>query len=175
MAHIQPEALQQYLAGEISLPDAEQIDEHLACCTRCTDLLANLAAEDATLTQMLQLDADEMSWVIGTDLTHSVMQSVRRPAWNAQVLIPTLFLVATGSWGLQVCVNLLQQPFADKGLMKMAADVLPLAFGLLWQVLLYLADGGLLTTIWPAFAAGAIVCLWRWKRMEGVHHASRMG
>lgn len=171
MDHITPEALQQYLAGEASLHETQHIDEHLSSCTACADLLAILASEDTFLTQMLQLETEEMAWVTATDLTSSVMTGIRRPIWSAQILLPTILIIATGAWGLHIGMNLVEQAFVNKGAMGVAANVLPFVLALLWEALLYIAEGGLLTTIWPALVLGLVVWLWRSKQMEETNHA----
>jgi predicted anti-sigma-YlaC factor YlaD len=162
VTHVTPENLQQYLAGEAGLAEAAEIEEHLAACPLCSDQLAVIAAEDATLTGLLALDPEELAWIESMDLTRTVLERVTPWFRQPTAVAIAVMLLAAGGWLSQQMLSLLSRLVGVEGSVGLAVD-LARSFGpLLVRLAFYLENGGLLASLWPALAiAGA---LWLWRR-----------
>jgi hypothetical protein len=171
LSHIEPERLQQYLAGETELVEATLIDQHLTDCLLCSDRLAAIAADDAHLCEMLALDEAEQAWIAGIDLTGPVLSQVtpwfHRWQW---VAIAGLSLIA-GGWLSQRTFALIGSLLGSQGKIGLTVNVAETLIPALWRFFLYITRGGVLATLWPALVLGGGLWLWRRHLKEEKHYA----
>lgn len=159
--HADKERLYRYLSGALSGDELRMLEAHLLECSVCSESLAEVAAEDAMLTDALGIDAGEEAWIESIDLVEPVMAQVAPRFQLTPPIILTSLLVILGGhlagslWSLGTA--LLPDLNSMRAILGLAHDLGPA----LLRLLLWLGQGGLLTTLWPLLAAGAAYGLWR--------------
>lgn len=165
MEHIMPELLQRYLHGEADLTEINGVDEHLSRCPSCQELLAQTAADDSLLTTALVLDAEDAAWANSLDLTQSVLHKVTPWFRHPPSLLTALILLATGAWGLAQMTALFGRLIPWDGLVGLTIKLGPSLARGVWWTLVYISEGGLLASLWPALALAAGY-VWRLYQKE---------
>ncbi len=149
MAHLTPERLQQYLAGELDLAATDEADEHLAGCSECESLLAVIAAGDAALAEALALTPEEAAWVHAQDLRPAVAKAIAPWYSQPQGIILLLALLAAAGWMLHGTLSLLTQALSFRGPVEITLVLLGSLGKLAWAFLNYVSSGGPFATLWP--------------------------
>jgi len=169
--HLQADLLQRYLAGEADLTEQDTVVEHLAECDECASLLADMAADDRTLTAALRLTDAEAAWIAGMDLTQPVMT---RLAWYREPSLIVLALLALlpGTWILGQAGQWMVAQLTADGPVGTALAIGGLLGSALWNLLVYASNGGLLVQIWPVLILAAGYWLGRrYYKKEDKSHA----
>jgi anti-sigma factor RsiW len=156
--HLEREALQLYLAGALDLPACEAMAQHLAECPRCSDRLAELAADDAGLTAALCLSDAERAWVESQDLTAPVLRRIT-PRLSVPLLIGCVMLLP-GIWAFNLIVGLGAGWLAGQSTFGLLINFGRTLGPVLLRFALWLAQGGLLTRLWPLLILGAVLGFW---------------
>lgn len=165
--HVSTELLQRYLAGEADLTEMDIVSAHLDGCEACSTRLADLAADDAALMGALRLDEADMAWAASLDLTQPVLQEInplRSAARPALYLM--LFLLPT-AWLMHQSITIIERLTRSEGTVDSALNFAQTVIPGLWQLLRYLMSGGLLASLWPLLALGAVAWFWRTKTARG--------
>lgn len=171
MQHVEPVQLQAYLTGELDLPALDAITEHLAQCAHCSERLALLAADDAVLAHALALDDAERTWIDSLDLAQSVRRRLAPWYRQPQVLVLVALLLAGSGLMETELVGLLGQLVAWQGPIGLLTAAVRNLAVLLWDLALYVSNGGLLASTWPILALGAGVWLVRHQMKEAKRYA----
>lgn len=155
-----------YLAGALEPAEREALEAHLADCTLCTQVLAELAAEDTALLDALEMDETDRAWIASVDLVEPVMAQVNPRFRLTPPVILTSLLVCLGGylagsiWSLGTA--LLPDLNSMRTLLGLARDLVPA----LLRLAVWLAQGGVLTTIWPVLALCAVYGFWRLTQVK---------
>lgn len=169
MLHANTERLHRYLAGALDPVEREALEAHLADCSYCGLALAELATEDAFLTDALALDMAERAWVESVDLVEPVMAQVApRFRLTPPVLLTGLLILVAGYlagsiWSAGASyLGTLTSPGAVVDLMNDLLPTLP-------RLVAWVLRGGLLPTIWPLLAMAALGGFWRLTHTKETH------
>lgn len=161
MRHAETERLHRYLAGALAPAEREALESHLTDCPECSVTLAQLAAEDAMLTDALTLNAVERAWIASVDLVEPVMAQVApRFRLTPPVLLVSLLVLVAGYLAGAIWsagAGLLPTLTNPGALVDLLHSLLPRLVDLAG----WLSRGGLLPSIWPIFAVAALAGLWR--------------
>lgn len=168
MTHIQPELMQRFLANEADLMEREAIADHLALCDECAARLAVVAAEDDGLTLALKLEPGEAEWIASLDLAPAVLKRVNPWYGRPSAYLPFLLAGAPAALSFYLITYAVKQMLL--GVEPVGAVVMGLQTLLpaLYRLILYLARGGMLTTIWPALLLAAAIWFWSARRKKEV-------
>lgn len=168
MDHLQPEQLQQYLAGELDPADLTLVEAHLTHCGPCESLLAAIAADDAALVDALALLPEEAAWIEAQDLRPTVARRIA--PWHRQALglLLLLIILAAAGWMLQETEALVRWRLNETGPVAISLALLEWLGRLTWRFLSYLSSGGPLINLWPAVLVGALTL---WIRRRKSSHA----
>lgn len=167
MTHVSTELLQRYLAGEADLTEMESTAAHLAECGTCSNLLAELAADDAALTTALRLDDADLAWAAGLDLTRPVLQEISPLRSAARPTLYVMLFLLPVAWLMNQSLALVSVVIGPEGPVDTTLNVARTLVPGLWELGRYLLNGGLLISLWPVLALGAIVWFWRNKTTRG--------
>ncbi len=162
MRHCEIEQLHQYLAGALAETERAEVEAHLTGCHACSMALAEIAAEDALLTDSLALDAAERVWIESIDLVEPVM-ALASPRFRLTppVVLTSLLMLAGGYLAGSIWS-------AGSGLLGDLPDIgaiitlIPQFF----RFFAWLSGGGLLLTLWPALLIAALSGLWHLTRTK---------
>lgn len=166
MPHAEPEILHRYLASALEPDEREALEAHLTACSGCALTLAELATEDAILGDALGLDAADRAWLESVDLVVPVMAEVApRFRLTPPVILTSLLILMAGYlagsfW--TAGAGLFTHWKGVGGIVNLAHDLLPS----LIDLLAWLSRGGLLMTLWPVIALGALYGFWRLTQIK---------
>lgn len=168
MRHIQPDLMQRFLADEVDLMERDTVTEHLTHCEECTALLVQMTADDDLLSLALSLDEAETAWAASVDLTPTVMEQLR--PWYRDLAVWAIIapLVLLASYMLSRVGALLTYTAEPVDSVGFAVDTLRSLVPALWKLGVYLGQGGLLRTIWPALLLAGAIWFWRSRMKKGV-------
>lgn len=161
MDHLQPEQLQQYLAGELDPADLTLVEAHLTHCAQCESLLAAIAADDAALLGALALRPEERAWIEAQDLRSAVARGLTPWYLQAHGLLLLLISMAVAGWMLQQTASLVAWGLKSTGPVAISLLLLEWVGRLCWRFLTYLGSGGPL--LWPTLLVGGLT-LWLRRR-----------
>lgn len=168
MQHIQPELIQRFLADEADLMEREAVTEHLAHCDECAALLVQITADDDSLALALGLDEAEAAWVASVDLTQPVLTKIR-PWYREPVFLAVVVPIAlVATYMVSQVSSLIIRQFTMEGPVGLTVEALRNLIPLLWRLNMYLGQGGLLRTLWPALLLAALVWFWRSRAKKEV-------
>lgn len=166
MPHLETERLHRYLAGALEPAERQAVEAHLADCAACSMALAELAAEDAILTDALAFDAADRAWLESVDLVEPVMAQVAPRFRLTPPVIITSLLILTAGYMAEAVWSLGSALLAHRTNFGTVAGNLHRLVPDLLDLLAWLGRGGLLNTMWPLLAMGALYGVWRLTRTK---------
>lgn len=159
--HPEKPQLHLYLADALAPDERRAVEDHLVDCPTCADTLAELAAEDTALIEALEIDHADLAWINAADLVEPVMAQVAPRFRLTPPVILTSLLVILGGYLAgslwRIGTGLLPDVGSMRAILSLTRELGPA----LLRLYLWLGQGGLLTTLWPLFAVGALYGLWR--------------
>jgi len=159
--HIEAEHLQRYLAGALELSEHGVLEDHLAHCSRCSDVLAELTAGDRCLSEAMALGEEEVNWIQGQDLTETVLRQIAPRSPVIPILLVASLVMLPGVWIVGVVAVAGANWLAARNTIGLVLDISRLGLPLLYRFIVWMAEGGLLTRLWPLFIPGAALWFWR--------------